>query len=171
MRHGYDAEFVERFCSKSDRGPGCWLWSASRTRAGYGQVRHGAATLYAHRVSYELYIGAVGDGLFVCHHCDNRRCVNPVHLFLGTAADNTRDMYAKGRQRNIRPRRQARGERHGLHKLTAEQVADIRRRYAAGGVTQVQLGREYGVSDGHVCGIISGKFWREDVPALRGQEG
>lgn len=81
---------------------GCWIWTASvhRKNGGYGQIqlgRRGEGVAKAHRVSYELHCGPIPDELMVLHRCDNRRCVNPEHLFLGTAQDNTDDMIQKKR--------------------------------------------------------------------------
>lgn len=76
---------------------GCWLWLGGVSYpAGYGRMTRGQ---YAHRVSYEIHRGAVPRGLHVLHRCDNRICVNPDHLFVGTRSDNMRDMMAKGRGR------------------------------------------------------------------------
>lgn len=83
---------------------GCWLWLGSVRTDGYGTVyvrRNGRPVNYAaHRASYTLWRGPIPDGLFVCHKCDTKLCVNPDHFFLGTAADNAADMVAKGRARS-----------------------------------------------------------------------
>lgn len=108
-----DIQARERFWSKVDRGGGpdaCWLWTAHKTRGGYGQLRVDGHQATAHRVSWELAHGPIPPGhgyhgTCVLHRCDNPPCCNPSHLFLGTNADNMADMKAKGRQ--------ARGDTHG----------------------------------------------------------
>ena len=76
----------------------CWEWTGARDRGGYGSFTHKGVTLKAHRVSWvEFNKKEVPSGLYVCHSCDNRLCVNPAHLWIGTAKDNTQDMMKKGR--------------------------------------------------------------------------
>lgn len=87
-----------RFWAKVQKSSGCWEWQACTNGAGYGIVGIGGKRVdRAHRVSYRLHKGEIPAGLFVCHTCDNRRCVRPDHLFLGTNQDNVDDMVTKGR--------------------------------------------------------------------------
>lgn len=89
----------ERFWSKVKITEGCWEWVGSKQIGGYGELRATRTwKVLAHRVSWQLHYGRIPEGFYVCHHCDNRCCVRPDHLFLGTAQDNTDDMIAKGRQ-------------------------------------------------------------------------
>lgn len=133
--------------------PGCWNWTGPNDR-GYGYLRRGnkhQPRISAHRLSWELNVGPIPDGLFVCHHCDNPSCIRPDHLFLGTSADNSSDAVRKGR----RPT----GEQHHNARLTAEQVREIRRRFNDGATT-AQLGRAFGVTRQNIRFIVTGKSWR-----------
>lgn len=98
---------MDRLWSKVERGPACWVWQAHRNRAGYGQFWFEGRSQKAHRIVWIITYGEIPDGLCVLHRCDNPPCCNPEHLFLGTKADNTADMDAKGR------RRSAYGDAHG----------------------------------------------------------
>ncbi len=92
--------FDERFERSYEKGSEkvCWPWIGARTTAGYGTIGRDCKTLLAHRVAYIKVNGPIPDGMHICHHCDNPRCVNPNHLFCGTASDNSVDMIRKGRQ-------------------------------------------------------------------------
>lgn len=138
---------------RPELGP-CWIWSACIDPEGYGSfyVDPKLKTRHAHRVAFFLEHGRWPEPLGL-HHCDNRACVRPSHLFEGTDADNNADKEAKGRGNH--PKREA----HGRAKLTSESAATIRERYARGGLTQKQLAAEYSVSETLISLVLAGKHW------------
>lgn len=155
---------LERFWSRVDkRDPcECWPWTGCDMR-GYGVFHVGKKMYLATRVMWMLTNGEIGDGLFACHHCDNPPCVNPAHLFLGTHQDNMADRNRKGRaHRGPRANIEniARGEAVYGAKLTPELVREIRAVYAAGGVTQRQLARRYGMAQCPIRHVIIRKTWK-----------
>lgn len=147
----------ERFWEKVDRrGPNeCWEWRASCFSSGYGQFAVGdeRRPVTSHRVAWMQTHGPIPAGIFVCHRCDNRKCCNPAHLFLGTPAENTADMKRKGRAAGPSP-----GEGHHSNKLTANDVRAIRRR-AQDGEAQRALASEFGVGEAQISRIIHRRQW------------
>jgi len=130
---------------------GCWEWQMSKSDTGYGCFYAGRA-YHAHRYSWIRSRGPIPQGLLVLHKCDNRACVNPDHLFLGTHAENSRDMVEKGRRRA--PRTTA-GEAHGESKLTDAAVREIR----TSSLTGRALAAKFGVSESAVSLVRHGKSW------------
>jgi hypothetical protein len=131
---------------------GCWLWTGScKKTSGYGDVRIGYKNVLAHRMSYAIHRGEIPDGQCVLHKCDNRSCVNPGHLFLGTYKDNAEDRERKGRGNQLS------GEAHPRAKLTLLDVAEIR----ASSAPSRALGRKFGVDKAIIQRIRKGEIWRD----------
>jgi hypothetical protein len=142
----------ERFWDKVDkRGPNdCWPWTAYTDSGGYGTFWAGGTMQYAHRYAYHLATGEKLGELCVLHTCDNPACCNPAHLWLGTKADNSRDMTDKDRA--------AKGEDVGTSKLTERDVQEIRALYEAG-ETQENIAAAYGIGRRQVSRIVKKEQW------------
>lgn len=143
---------MDRFWSKVEKTEGCWNWNSALTYKGYGTFWMNGHPRPSHRISFELNGGKIPEGMQVLHRCDNRRCVNPDHLFLGTNADNMADKVAKGRQSRI----VVKGEKHYRAKLIAEQVLAIR----SSDGRPVDLAAEYSVSPQTIVGIRKRRYWK-----------
>lgn len=145
---------IERFWEKVKiKGKDdCWEWQANIAR-GYGTFQFNGKPWRAHRFSWMIENGEIPKGLCICHHCDNKACVNPSHLFIGTMKDNMQDAVNKGRMAN--------GENHGNSKLTKEKVLSIREDYQYHGKeNQVTLAEKYGVNHTTIRNIIIRKSWK-----------
>jgi len=129
---------------------GCHEWSGARNVHGYGIIRVDKKCVLAHRAAYEVMVGKIPEGVSVLHSCDNRSCVNPEHLFLGTQADNVADMNAKGRG--------AAGVKSGAAVLTELDVVCIRHIYKKGIPTNM-LAVAFGVDDKTIRKAATGKTW------------
>lgn len=150
---------------KIQGGDGCWEWTGTKLSGGdvgYGLCYFDRKAKVAHRVAYEMHYGPIPDGLNALHRCDNRPCVRPDHLFLGTQADNVHDMHRKGRHRFVVPP-PPRGELNRGAKLTAEQVLAIRAAIADG-ARSCDLAARYGVRESQIGRIKHGLRWRHLLP-------
>lgn len=144
----------ERIEEKILRMPeaGCWIWMGGTTVRGYGQIESKGMKHYAHRVSYELFVGTIPKGMYVCHSCDNVSCVNPNHLFLGTQKENLQDMASKGRS--------TRGSKNPMAKLTDMDVYVIKKFFfTKPDVSDSDIAKTYNVSRSLINSIRLEKRW------------
>lgn len=151
----YGKTLDELFWSKVDkRNPDeCWIWKASK-RGKYGSAYYNGKRDGAHRISYIIHCGPIPDGMDICHRCDNPLCVNPAHLWVGTAEQNMHDMISKKRDKHPH------GEHYKRHKLTYEQVQEIRVLLSQGELSQRAIAARYNISQAHVCYINTGFTWK-----------
>jgi hypothetical protein len=132
----------------------CWEYTGCKDRNGYGLFGYNKHQYFSHRIIYELTKGNIPEKIQVCHSCDNPKCCNPKHLFLGTNQDNADDKVSKRRQSRLS------GERHGSHKLTSNQIFKIRMMYKTGKYYYRELGKIFKCSGRHIGDIINNKKWR-----------
>jgi hypothetical protein len=154
---------VCRFWSKVSIGypDECWLWQWNLGGGGYGAFAktylgygRGGATIPAQRYSWFIHFGPIPMGLFVCHHCDVKHCVNPAHLYLGPPVRNVRDAFER------RLMKSSQGEDHCRAKLTWEKVERIRDLFATRRYSLSALGREFGVVAGTISSIVKRINWK-----------
>ena len=139
----------DRFWAKINKNGlgGCWIWTAGKVGTGrYGRIYINSKHYRTHRISWELHNGPIPAGIWVLHHCDNPPCVNPAHLFLGTALDNNRDAIRKGRKPPI------------PQKLTRENVIEIRD--LTGPITLREIAARYGVSYETIGQVLRRETWK-----------
>ena len=147
-------QFISRFWSKVSKIESCWFWQGAKNNCGYGHLANGGRlkiSALPHRISWYLTYGKLpGSKIQVCHGCDNKLCVNPSHLFLGTAQDNQDD--------KVRKDRQAKGERVFASVLTENDVIFIKENY--GRISVCAMARQFGVRSSTIAMIVTGKNWR-----------
>lgn len=143
---------IKRFNRHVFKTAKCWLWSAGVSSKGYGHFFVEGKQMPAHRVAWAIEHGADAGDLMVCHKCDIPSCVRPDHLFLGTNADNIRDMWAKGR------RKEPIGEASLNAKLTENEVREIRA-LRPQGVTAGDIAKRFGICYSHVYDIWNRVAW------------
>jgi len=157
-------KYIERFWGQVDKeksktfynGTRCWEWKESAGR--YAYIRIGYEALRINRVSWVITHGEIPEGLYVLHHCDNTKCVNPSHLFLGNQKVNMEDMVSKGRKWI------GHGEDNPNRKLTIEQVREIRKLYkrqSRKGLASGGLAKKFGISKSQVWSILTGESWKD----------
>lgn len=147
----------ERFWSKVNQlDNGCWEWTGCLTNKGYGLFYARPSKITSHRLSWLLKYGNIPKNVFVLHHCDNRKCVNPDHLFIGTQKDNLQDMTNKGRRVNHYPY----GELNPSAKLNLKQVQEIREQLKTSfkGLG-IKLALQYGVTETTISYIRNNRVW------------
>ena len=142
------------FWSKVAKSEGCWEWQAGHFPNGYGCFTVKRKAHGAHRVAWTIARGPVPSGLWVLHRCDNRNCVRPDHLFLGTNQENIADKMAKGRHRALR------GMERNQAKLRDADVRWIRLLASEGAISQREIAEAFGVSQMAVSNIKLRKSWR-----------
>lgn len=161
-----------RFWEKVDKSKGensCWEWTRYKDKDGYGQLRFKGRMYLAHRFSYMTYVGAIPEGMLICHKCDNPSCVNPDHLFIGTHLDNKRDCIKKGRLNprkggdhhcRLHPELIIRGGEHYKAKLSNSQALEIRNLHSREGIKLKDAIRKYKISRSSFYRIINNKSYR-----------
>jgi len=151
----------KRFYANADTSvDGCWIWKGQINDRGYGIFFANGKDKKAHRVSYEMHVGPIPEGLMVCHSCDNRPCVRPSHLFAGTAKDNSQDMARKGRSAKGGYCRMP-GNKNPASKINYDDVQEIRRLYeSAYEPTQKDLADQFGISQSQINRIIKREHWQ-----------
>ena len=148
-------KYIERFWSRVDvKGPDeCWEWKRGSTVQGYGCFHYGSSSIRAHRFSYQQHNGPIKEHDCVCHSCDNPKCVNPAHLWIGTRAENNADKEAK--KRGVHPV-QSSGESNTNYVLTTPEVIAARV-MSRKGLPQARIAKLLDVSTSAVCLIVNGE--------------
>jgi hypothetical protein len=156
---------ADRFAEKVPQGlptDVCWPWQGTIKGGAYGVLHRdgrGTGQVYAHRVAYELAYGPIPAEFQVNHHCDNKRCVNPGHLYAGTAAENARDFMTRGDVLAWKARTRRPGEANGRAKVTAGETRIMRQLRRDWGVSAETIGTLYGVQGATVRKVLTRTFW------------
>jgi len=145
-----EEKFWEKAVRQTDNE--CWNWSGNINSNGYGRVLIKKEHIFAHRASWMIHFGEIPKGMHVCHHCDNRACINPVHLFLGTNLDNINDKMKKGRQ--------SRGIERPAAKLDNNKVRKIRYLFHEREYSNKKLSMMFNVAKSQISEVVHYKSWR-----------
>lgn len=155
-----------RFWSHVAKTENCWIWTASKSRRGYGHIKINGRCEKSHRISWEISNGReVPDGMCVCHRCDNPSCVNPDHLFVGTQTDNMADCKSKGRRPDFRC------ANNPNRTLDEHQVREIRARYAIKKSKTRDIAKEFGVHFSTIARILRREIWKLPATAFTSTPG
>jgi len=156
-----DREIALRFWRNVDFGEGCWQWKGGTFGGRYGQFRIGDLKLRAHRISYVWFFGSIPVGAFVCHHCDNGLCVNPLHLYAGDGKTNARDREERTIFRHgPAPGKGLLGERNPAAKLTESGAYCVRRLHKEGWSYR-RISVAFAMSKSQIANIVKGRSWAQ----------
>lgn len=155
-----DQKILDRFWDKVDKTEKCWLFRNGTKRMVYGTIGIGGKTVKSHILSWLIHNGSIPDGLYVCHKCDNRPCVRPEHLFLGTQSDNMKDAMNKGRISVPRTGNKKQGVRRNNAKLNDIAVREIRDYFETYPSSYEELGLRFNVSASAIWKVINRKTWQ-----------
>lgn len=161
---------LNRFWKNVFKTDSCWNWTGYSGDKRYGRIKIKRKQIAAHRLSWTIHNGEIPDGLIVCHKCDNTKCVNPDHLFVGTNKDNSLDMVSKGRQafgarhgKYTHPESAPTGEKNGRAKITtgdAESIILLNKQF---GIAYSKLVKMFGVSKSQIHRIVNGESWASSI--------
>lgn len=148
---------IDRFFKKVNFTDECWNWIGGKSSKKYGRFRINKKLYLPHRLSYKyFYETSIPLKMDVCHHCDNPKCINPGHLFIGTRSDNMKDCVLKNRL-NV-----PKGEKHPHSKLTEEKIREIRN-LSNKGYSQRQLSRIYQIGHRAIGAVVNKKSWKHVI--------
>lgn len=151
----------------------CWEWQGNLGKNGYGKIRNNLEHWSTHRLSYFIFKGEIPDDILVCHTCDNKKCINPDHLYLGTHKDNAQDALKKGLLKSTsgskwsestrekmksRPGPDKKGDKHHLRKLTSKNIYEIRTMLDEG-IKQAEIAKIYDVNPSCISNVKRKKSW------------
>ncbi len=156
------SDVFERFVKFTRYKDGCWIWTGAKRTSGYGVFKLDGKAESAHRVSYKLFKGNIPEGIFVCHTCDNPMCVNPDHLFLGTASDNMMDAQNKGRLVIPEGKRFKKGYMPSFATITKEQAIQVKMMLKKG-MRNIDISEATGIKYQTIVDIKRGKSFRNIV--------
>lgn len=141
----------DSFNKKVVKKNGCWDWNGYVLKTNYSLIRYGNTKIQSHRASWMIHVGEIPENLCVLHKCDNRRCTNPDHLFLGTRKENSTDMVNKGRS--------LKGIKHNRNKLSEDDVRSVRKLINYG-VNDSIISKFFSVTPASIWFIKNGVTWK-----------